>query len=722
MKANIGFVWNELRKAFDAGQAAQTAKETANAEKRVRQFTDVVTGILSGKLNIGSRKPTDYPIWVTAEVARGGFATGKAAAAERASDEHEAILALDVQPLTREALFAKLISDEGLAGLKELLSSRMYKIEFPEDAALLVIAWLCENGRAKDAELIVNEISTYASGLRFMPKKNQEPLQKTELVHRYSSNDIRSRLNNYKSNIRIETQREALQIWIPFVDRLFFHWVEIIDNDTTSPSYEWKSKAAELIDEYEDLKKSHLLCRKYHNKKENLQIVLAATRDFLNNKQTSNALSRVRHAVTCYVKAHGGQNDERHIEVRKYQRQIALRPAHKVIANAISNRFPVSDRGLANLDCLLSPIALEGCGDIPIPGSICKIARKATMADIPSLIKRGIIPSSEIIADIAPQLTALEIGNAYSNEDIGLLMSETYKAFARRRSVLLFNLASQVRFNELPWVKPLLDERQSADCYKQTALRIAAYAIDFFPGVILPNSLVAQLNLLYSLAGKGNIFLSELAADIFMGKFVPSYDKSAVIAASLLRATLYERYYNLDYAKFNSTEIKENNLLAVAVNEQLIRYEYDKISRVVKNGMPIELAQIYTTHNLAILVSEDVKFENSYENLAFKAFDEALKLISLSKKKKEADAFQNYLRTIKNAAYAWRQAIFFLSFANNETAGNTVKTVKKRSLCLLGDDITNNLFRRLENCAQGECPTNDKIFLGWTSGVHWVIH
>ena len=166
-------------------------------------------------------------------------------------------------PQTRKALFLALLSDEGLPLLREFLTSRKYKIELPEDAALLVATWLYENNRIEDAASIVAEISQYASELRFMPKSATELPRTSELVHRYSANDIRKRLKTYSRNTRIETQREALQIWIPFMDRLVFHWLELLDVATSnldelpSTPESWKNTASELVIEYENLKKNY---------------------------------------------------------------------------------------------------------------------------------------------------------------------------------------------------------------------------------------------------------------------------------------------------------------------------------------------------------------------------------------------------------------------------------------------------------------------------------
>ena len=802
MEINIGYAWNELRKAFEAKQDSGDADGMANADKRIRQWIDVLSGIQSGELKIGSRKPTKYPVWVTTEVVHGGFATGKAAAATPPSltqREQRVALALGA-PHTREALFLALTSDEGLAWLRKLFTSRRYKIGLPEDAALLVVAWLCENGRAEDAACILGEISQYADEFRFAPESAAEPLEKTELVHRFSSNDIRERLQTYKCNQKIETQREALQIWIPFMDRLVSHWLELLGDgplrdellhdmddegggsarpdellhdegggpartdellhdegggparpyDLPRPSEGWKNAASELMKEYERLKEKHTLCRKYHNKKANLKILLDATNDFLTDASNRPALNRARYAVRSYVKAHGGPGEKRLADLRETQAKEAARPAYHLIANNLAERLPVSDAGLSNIEELLSPISLEGCEGAAIPTKLCATVRRAQAASIPELIARGVIPSAETMAGLTPQLTALEIGRAYADEDMGLLIAETYKAFSRRRSLLLTDLSSQVRFDELPWVKPVIDERLNSECYTGAALRLAAYAIDFFPGVVLPNPLVEQLNALYWLAGKQRPFLAELAADIFTGKFTPKFDDAAAAAAGLLRGTLYERYYGLNYAYFekrinaasNSITAKKSSagqktLLELAVKEHMDKTPGLYPNYVVENGMQIERAQIYTTHNLASLIAENIRLEHSYEELAAMAFKHSQRLIVRGVKSMRQR--HNYLRAVKNSAYAWRQALFFLSLAPAETVDATIRAAEELFLQALGQDVAGELFARLKSSAHAhsECAESGRAdseraisgradekarpFMGWTAGPHWIV-
>jgi len=628
----------------------------------------------------------------------------------------------------RETLFLALLSDKGLAWLKELLASRRYKIKRPEDAALPVVAWLIENGRVNDAALVVAEISQYASELRFMPEAAPEPVQNTELVHRFSSNDARRRLLNYGSNSRIETQREALSVWIPFMDRLVAHWLELIDDDDFTrhkkvASENWRETASALLDEYETLKIKHTLCRKYHNKKENLLILITATRDFLSHERPSraNLSGRVPYAVACYVKAHGRPGEARLTALREGQARIASLPPHKIIAETIADRLPKSDDGLTNAEELLSPPPLNA----PVPKRVCNIVRGALKASLPELIKRGIVPSAEVMAELIPQLTASEISRSYADENLGLLIAEAYKAFCRRRSLLLLNLASQVRFNELPWIKAVQNECQNTGYHAAVALRLAAHAVDYFPGVILPNPLVEQLNALYGFAGKKRIFVEELAADIFMGRFAQKFDDATLTAATMLRGTLYEKYYDLDYADFEERVAGARLprvLSAKTMLEQAVKKHVDESPNfVVRNGMLLERAQIYTTHNLATLVAEGVKFERSYEELSFMAFEQALRLIARGRKLNNLGYRHNCLRAIKNAAYAWRQAIFFLSISPEITIDALICRAEKLSLDMFGESTNRELFERLKTASRGERPMeNQHIFLGWTSGSHWL--
>ena len=736
MKINLDYVGNQLQKAYKAKDESRCADETEKADKRIRQWQDVLSGILTGSLKIGSRKPTAYPIWVTPEIARGGFATGKALAATAmiSQDEKHVISVLGSEP-TRESLFFNLLSDEGLAWIRMLLASRKYKIELPEDSALFVIAWLHGKEREKEAISIIEEIAHYGAEFHFTPKRMMESLIQTENVYRLSANEVREKLLSCKKNLEIERQREAHQIWIPYLDKLVFHWLALLDNDfdesktELAPDQDWKESAAMLVKEYEKLKKQHQLCRKYHNKEKSLQIILSATREFLADHANLSALSRAKYVVSCYINAHGKPGETRFEETRQMQRWTASLPSYQSIAKVLLKRIPISDGGLSDVEDLLAPVDVGEHTGVLIPKKLSQIVNRGLAAPIPELLEKRIIPSSEVLAELTPQLTALEIGKACNDADLQVLMAESYKAFCRRRSVLLMDLSAQVRFDELPWIKPILNKQSSSESHRKTALSLASYAIDAFPGVILPNPLIEQLNALYYFSSEKRPFLAELAADIFTGHFVQKFDDATLIARDLLRDSLYERYYGLKYDRFFKAYLKKSPLQSVRSSQTILELMIEEEIRpknnmtgnfVVKNGIMIERAQIYTAHNLATLISEGIQFEQSYEVLASSAFKHALRLMRQSKEIQKAG--NRYLAAVKNAAYAWRQALFFLSLSPAEVRNNIVNEFEKLFLQSLNQEVVHELFKRLKICLHDEYPMEKaRPFTGWTFNEHWIM-
>ena len=85
--------------------------------------------------------------------------------------------------------------------------------------------------------------------------------------------------------------------------------------------------------------------------------------------------------------------------------------------------------------------------------------------------------------------------------------------------------------------------------------------------------------------------------------------------------------------------------------------------RPANNGMIIEQQQILTTDNLAVLMLSDaiaaqisVAFGDSYQQLAQDCFVWAVQRLQMN-----APPWHASLIHLKNAAYAWRQMVFFLT-------------------------------------------------------------
>ena len=76
-----GYAVGELARALRTAGRHEDPAARARADDRAAAWSEVLQGMSSGRLRIGSRAPArGLPVWVTPRVLRGGFATGRAAA------------------------------------------------------------------------------------------------------------------------------------------------------------------------------------------------------------------------------------------------------------------------------------------------------------------------------------------------------------------------------------------------------------------------------------------------------------------------------------------------------------------------------------------------------------------------------------------------------------------------------------------------------------------
>lgn len=149
------------------------------------------------------------------------------------------------------------------------------------------------------------------------------------------------------------------------------------------------------------------------------------------------------------------------------------------------------------------------------------------------------------MATMLPHLTAQIRSASIEDKELARVFETTYRAFSRRRSTLLLNLQSQVRFEELPWISTIEpwigSDEESEQAARETLVQATTLAIQAFPYTILPNKLNKELRGLAFAAGIKVPIVDELAADIFMGQFSAKFLAAAQLAGKLLRGTLYER-------------------------------------------------------------------------------------------------------------------------------------------------------------------------------------
>jgi hypothetical protein len=101
-----------MARAFVTALSHEDAATRQRAEQRVDRWQQVLAGMASGALKIGSRAPVaGLPAWVTPEVVRGGFATGTARAGGPLQPyETDAARRAGI-PADRRALFGYYLTD-----------------------------------------------------------------------------------------------------------------------------------------------------------------------------------------------------------------------------------------------------------------------------------------------------------------------------------------------------------------------------------------------------------------------------------------------------------------------------------------------------------------------------------------------------------------------------------------------------------------------------------
>ncbi|MCP3140354.1 hypothetical protein [Pyxidicoccus xibeiensis] len=723
----------QLARAIATSEQHPDAEVRARAQDKVRAWAEVFSGMLRGTLGIGSRAPVaDVPTWATLEVARGGFATGQLLA-EGALQPHEHAL-LDTLGLApskgaRAELNAWYLGDEGLEALRRMLHTGCYRVQVPEEGALLVVAWLLEHDEGDRARALLDVLAPFLPRLRFYPVPHARPRPVSALVRVQHVGALRKELANVRPPEALERQRESTQVWTPLYDRLVALWVETVREGVPGRhlTADFEARARVLLDDIDRALGAHPLCVWPRKPQLNFGRLHAVLKQVARERQPllPGQQRLVRNVLDRIDQARGLPASERAQLLRASQQRELERPRHIDIARELQRRLAdvPADEGLDSLEGLTEPV--DGA---PVPASLERKLLRALNAPVETLVERRVIRSSEALARVIPQLSAHVRALGITEPSLRTLYASVYEAFRRRRSLLLLNLASQVKLEELPWVRALEAHRttgleQTAQA-RQTLEQLVLLSLTSFPEVIFPNKLLQEVSALLKGAGLAVPVVEELAADIFMGTFSPKFVTAAQSAASLLTGTLYERYYDVPFARFDALGDLGFADLCVSRAESGGKSESGR-SFVAVNGRVIEQAQILTTHNLATLVQVlelRPQLEPHLEPLAQRCFVRLCELLEL-----QVPHFHGRLRNVKNAAYAWRQMVFFLSLLPEEAqrtfVGWAEDALSKRRARLpqrLGGALA-GLRHAVEGGRWTDAPAGARCFLGWTVERHWVL-
>lgn len=784
--ANPGYAGWQLAKALQTAGTHADPTVRERAEKKARQWTSVLEGMMSGRLNIGTRQPVqDQPVWATPEVVTGGFATGQLLAAGSLQEHEEALLRRipNIPGLPeRQILNAYFLSEGGLAELWQQLQSGFYEIGVPEEGALLVVAWLVAHQQSDAARELLEILAPYFAELRFYPRPSERAQQVENRVYLENVGVVRERVREVHPQRRVLTQREAIQVWIPLYDRMVRLFLETVEGDLPGirPGVDgawrvsgaskfsvtggwpcrkfpadWQARAFGILAEHDRLRATPALCGRPERKRDSFAQLSGYLRRCAEAPAslTGRDVGMIRLILARSVTKRGAPGSEIFEKLRAHQKQQAGGVAFHEIASLIEQRLAAypAEEGLEDVRDVLAPITMQEAGrapvpqGTPIPESFCRKVFRCFLDTVEALVERGVITSAEVLARVAPQFTSGLRAAEFTDETLCRLYAAIYRAFRRRRSLLLLHLERQVRIEELPWiakVEPFRSRGVSAEERSRRALKeMALTTFRAFPQTLVPNKLLQEMRAMAQGAAMKLPLLEELAADIFMDDFSPKYTEVAKAAASQLEGSLYARYYDLNEAAVQSlpdavsdrawrwrwnSRPQKNPLVDLCITRAGVSLEmgWD----VARNGMIIEQAQILTTHNLATLFQAFDLADALREEL-FAMAQKCFRWIC-QRQQMKTDEWHAVLIMVKNTAYAWRQMIFYLSqlpasevehflvwaaeFLNEQSEDFRTQF----SSALLGLTRAQR-GQPVEN--QDETETGGRRFLGWTKKRPWMI-
>lgn len=228
----------------------------------------------------------------------------------------------------------------------------------------------------------------------------------------------------------------------------------------------------------------------------------------------------------------------------------------------------------------------------PCCSPAAKILLRCMEMTLPELLERRVIRStSQVGRIIEPIVAKVAVSSQNLPAELRRLAERIVLAFRKRRSLLLLNYESQVRVQELPWYSALAKINRSDDAARRSsssssnrgaaasvaaaiseqarseavavaaavARDVLATTIENLPQQPLANELVSALNMIHrSARGTTAVsgptpFVAEIAADIFMGGFSETFESASHAAASVLRGTLWELYFHIDYSLLQLT-------------------------------------------------------------------------------------------------------------------------------------------------------------------------
>ena len=743
---DAGYAVFQLSKALLAHDLDCGPVARFNSRRRISRWQQVIRNMLQDRAEYGSRTPiAEIPAWVTLDVVTGGFATGNLLAGGELTD-FERQLAATIPGIRRG--FERLdinawhLTDEGLGALRERLVRGDFRIDVPEEAALLIVAWLLGQQRTEQARALIDAIVPFFDRLRFFPSISADLPISAAQVHIVNAGEMKHLLLTLPPQAQIAVQKKTIETRLPLYDSAISHFLLTYQAGWPCRHYpdQWHEQAAELDTRYKRL----WVGKRSPDRVEELFSLLGqCSRDA--QSLTGRQVGRIRRIVDDFVRKHGAPGSAPHLALRTNQRGHVAGPEHHLIARVVAKRlskYPAHS-GISDFADLSGPITADealdwGQGDgVTIPSAIQRLLQRCRSGTISELIDHGLITSGDTVARVLPAMTAQLSSSGLCDEALRMVYACTYRAFRRRRSLLLVNLQRQVGLSELPWVAAIEGDRQLdtavAEAAKQSLVESSALTLCAFPYAILPNKLLQEFRALADTAELDLPFVEEVAADIFMGQFSDKFADAARRTGRVIAGSVYARYYDIDTGELASLLTKGRRRARVASDAFAMLCATRAGAELgtwhpATNGTILEQQQILTTQNLALLFDElglKVLLRPRLGGMVQACFEWICKRHQM-----QIELYHARLIMLKNTAYAWRQMVFYLAMLDEYE--RTVALESVEAYFALQPAVFRERFlplmSGLRKACAGEvlpqhCPTDDgaRVFLGWTTTPHWLL-
>lgn len=660
------------------------------------------------KLRVGSRKPTEFPVWATPEVTRGGFPTSVMVASIEAPWERYLALEIGVGadgPMdhVRFRINCFFASSAGQKRLMNSLENNLFEASLPEECALLSAAMLNSLGQFDEARKIVEEVCPFFHDLRFYPRMaTANPRPDESLVQLWTREQsiasLQERARKRDSVIRRAENKFARR-------KLQAELVKLL-METVVDDWPLQVFPAGFYERFgKVMAKWRLVASEGSDRCRQLFGLVSVPFKTLTGRQVG--------------------------LVRQIMKETNLNPvAPEPIVDVASLALCVLQRFQAAepLDtCVTAEEAARltlQAGKI-IPKSLLRKCLRSTPMPLETLLEKKIIKSAEALAAAVQSLSAVALSETCQDVRLRSLFRIAYRAFRSRRSLLLLRFESQIAIEELPWMLPLLKlvvTPGSEEPCKRALSRLAKLTLWNFPQTLVPNKLVQELIILAKAANFHVPFVQELAADIFQHGVSPRFHEAAVMTSEFCMSSLYGRYFNLEPVLEESDFTDMFHSLA-----QDLKWDDGSGASgfVAQNGCKIEACQIYTTHNIVPLLQLAGFNVADLFNLATRCFRHVIKMLSFPE---QCPSWKVRLQRVKDAAVAWRQMIIYLSHVPDAGAVSEWMLMARGLFSSALDDGFKRRFapaiEGLQSAINGEPrePHEQRRFTGWTPVTnHWAL-